>query len=186
VLASCNANEFSVGDYLRYFKQNDNSYKINYTKNFKIRAEYKSNQFMALISSMPEGKLDIKAFEEHKEKNKDQVFFFVKFFAADSTAEALKYNINSEKEYYGRIEYLSTIIKNDFHLITDYDTILCAMHVYERAFSITPYEQIILVFDAKRPFENGELIYNGIFSENEDVRFVFSKKIMKNIPKLRI
>ncbi len=183
---SCGNQELNPIDYYNWFKSKDNLVVSEQTDDFKFTIELKSPEFMALLSSQVNNQIDEELYKKNLQNYEGQSIFFVKISARDSSTEMLKYKISDDKDYYHRIEYLSTTIKNDFLLVNNSDSLNCSMHIYERNYALTPFEQVILVFDNKLQNNSIDLIYNGELNNNIPINFKFTRSNIKSIPKLNI
>lgn len=114
------------------------------------------------------------------------MYFLLKMEAADENTPVLKFNLTSENDYYNRIRYLTAEINQDIQLITTLDTSYVTHHVFERAYGLRPYEQVLFHFD-KEPLdsEDVEIQYSGLFTAKKE-RFKFNSTTIIKIPKLKI
>jgi len=153
---------------------------------FVLEAEFKPSEYMALLEFSPDN-ITSKKFDEIVKQYENSTHFTVKFFASDKASEMLRHNLQGDESYYDRIHYLSTDISSDFSLIQGEDTTPCSLHIYERAYSIRPFQQVVLVFETEvGDSEDFELIYNGRLSNYDMLRFPYSHKVIQKIPKLKI
>lgn len=172
-------------DYTNYFRQSKDLKVRKEAYNSVLDAEYKSPEYMALLEFTPET-LHKDSFNNIFDDYRNYTHFMVKFYAEDLNSEFLKYKIQNDEQYYGRVQYFSAGIASDFKLVQGTDTIPCSIHLFERAYSIRPYEQIVLVFDKSIDrSKDVHLIYQGLFSP-VPTKFEFSKETLQNIPNLKL
>lgn len=102
----------------------------------------------AYVAMMDIGKKELTA-ERLKEKVKEyegMQYFTFKITAPDQGQELLKWKIQSDQEYYSRLEYFSFNMQKDFKLIDGKDTLDCAMYHFERVYGLEPSATFVLAF----------------------------------------
>jgi len=104
-----------------------------------------------------------------------------------SGGELLKHNSSSDQQYSDRVNYFSFEMQKDIHLVEGTDTLACQLYHFERTFDVSPTSTILLGFPISTQ-TNSEVktlvVYDRTFN-NGLLKFTFSKKVLKNLPKLK-
>tara|TARA_R110002072_G_scaffold287464_4_gene453160 strand:+ start:31897 stop:32496 length:600 start_codon:yes stop_codon:yes gene_type:complete len=83
-------------------------------------------------------------------------------------------------DYDKSVNYMASIIKNDFLVVTESnDTIPCSGVHFERHFKVSPFNRILLYFEGIAPSENIQLIYQDRLFQQGIFKFKFNETPFK-------
>ncbi len=99
--------------------------------------------------------------------------------------EILKYKLNSELDYYKRIEYFSFRIQKDFELVVKNDTIKPVLCHYERVYGLSSDATFLLAFPNKYFTAEKKLIYTDNVFGNGPIEIFYGAKTFQQIPKIK-
>lgn len=105
-----------------------------------------------------------------------------------SDNSVLHQNTASKEEYQNRLNYYIKDAQSDFKLVDGHDTLACSLYHFERTYNLNNQNKILLSF-AKRPnqmINDLQFIYTDRVLGIGKIKFYFTKKDLKNIPKLNI
>lgn len=94
----------------------------------------------------------------------------------------------SQEEYIHRIDYLSFQAQNDFKLIYGKDTLPCILYHFERSYTLTSHNNMLLGFKTKNINVKNDLtmyMEDKIFG-NGDLYFTIKSENFKSIPKVEL
>lgn len=104
----------------------------------------------------------------------------------DFNKEFLKYDLDSPKGYYERVDYCAFKMQNDLKLVDGKDTLPCVLFNFERAYDVVPFGH----FQAAFPTENTGLLcnktliyYDRLFGKGL-VKLTFKPNDLIKVPKL--
>ncbi len=97
----------------------------------------------------------------------------------------LDYQIESQNDFFYRLEYYTTYVENDLYLVTDSDSISCSFSHFERYYGLSPHNTLVAYFE--KPGYNGDLqlIYDDKVLGTGIVKFLFRADDINNIPQLK-
>jgi len=119
-------------------------------------------------------------------KDMDHILFFKLDFLSKAKKDFLKSGIENEGEYFSRLQYLISDIKNDLVVKVGNDTINCLFSELERDFGLTQKVTLNLGFSNETTFPENkdlELMFNDkLFGTGIQI-FKFDKSALANVPK---
>ncbi len=151
---------------------------------FKYVFQYEPVGYVVLRNNR-QNKISDDDFEKEEKKIEGFQYFSLKLFAPNDT-DLLKYQVTNQEDYNKRLEYFSFHLQKDIKLIEGADTLSCSLYHFERTYSITPYVQCLIGFEA--PFDEvqdmrliliDELFGNGI------IKIKFDQKDLQRIPQVK-
>ena len=147
--------------------------------------QYKPHDYLALKASK---KINPTAEEMRKYKNEisDLQYFTLQLGNADSTADGLTTGMNDDSEFYGRIQYFTSAIQNDFKLVDGKDTLPCVLHHFERTYGLTPYTSFVLGFrnSQKNEVTDKIFIYEDKILQTGTIKISIDAASLERIPQL--
>ena len=186
ILSSCSS-MLEPQEYLRWVESEDNGmFGIKTIENMEYRIHYKPHDYIALKSLLDN---DISEFDKKKEELGDLQYFTFQLKTVTGSNSPLKYNLQTENEYYDRIAYLSFGIQKDLKLIENGDTLNCVLAVFERNYNIAPVSTFSLAFETKlgqHEIHTKEFVFTDKVFKNGPIRIQIKEKDIKNIPELKI
>ena len=186
-ISSCSNNELDFTEYIKYFDSDKNGLnKVIETGQFKLEFKYRSKEYMALKSLNTIELNSLSHIDSMVQNSENNVTIIMKVFTLDGKSSPLSQGINNESEYYNRVGYLNSDVKNDIFLVSGEDTIPCIIHHFERTYNMTNYLTLIFAFDKKNIKTNNPLdIHFGakIFGI-DNKKITFDKTDLNHIPKL--
>ena len=111
-------------------------------------------------------------------------YYVLQVGAANGSNNVLRTNIQSEGDYYARLEYYNTFAQNDIYLVEGKDTIACALYHYERYYNAAPYDKMVLAFENSNYSGDKLLVYDDQVLGVGTVKLNISSDLQDNIPEL--
>ncbi len=146
-MAQVTAQSLKPVEYLSWIENKENGlHPEKIIGNFKYSAFYQPFEYL-LLKELPDSLKSVPAvFEERKHEYQGMEYVSYRIECLNEQNELLKINLNSENEYFSRIEYFSFKAQNEFKLINGKDTLPCAFYHFERVFGLAPYITLSLGF----------------------------------------
>lgn len=187
-LIGCGNTKLPPAEYIRYIEDADNGLKKDKTVNdFSFRLQYKPSEYIVLRESKADNLPDEKKFSSRKAELDSFYFFNLDIYSSDKKTSVLSYKIKNDEEYYSRMNYFISHAQADIKLVTDADTLPCALYHFERTYDLSPYNTIVLGFK-KSALSTRNLYF--IFDEKTlgagQINFEIDKNKIKNIPQLKL
>lgn len=185
IIFSCgNSGEIGVSEYMGWINNAENGLKVvKELKEFKFELFYKPIEYIA-INEQRKFDIDTSLYTERLTELKDLQYYTLKIESL-SGSEMMRTGIDSEDEYYQRLQYFNDIAQYDMALIDGNDTLSCVLFHFERNYGVAPYNNIVLGFPRKdgapssKTFRFSERVLGvGI------VNLKISDKDINNIPEL--
>lgn len=178
--------DLSVKEYLEWSK----SYPISEVQSvgeISISCTFKPSELMALNDLRDDiFLLDKDSIYTVIEQYDSSSFIVLTFDTKDQKTPILKHGIARQQEYHDRIFYFNTSVGNDILVMNGPDTLKLVNQIFERAYSLRSYENLLLAFDGKvnRNYPL-KVKYSGLFTESP-ITFEFTTSTLNKIPNLKI
>lgn len=118
---------------------------------------------------------------------KEQMNFILLIQDAEKSNHRVKSMVFNKQEYGTILAYANTDLKNDIVLIQERDTLYCRMLHLESANSLQPILRLSLSFNGiNANAKEFTLILNDNIFNNGPIKFYYSKKVMENLPDLKL
>lgn len=152
---------------------------------FAITASYRPHEFVVLNEWNPDEEQADNSFTERMKELEGYQYINLRLDSKDQKTEALKVGLQSQQQYYERLQYLTTLIPEDVYLIDGADTLPCKLHHYERTYKMTSFSDITLVFENKNKQTNDKiLVFDDRIFGIGLLQFRFEKNNLNGIPPL--
>lgn len=147
--------QMPVEAYLDWFDNKDHGLRVEKTiGDLTFSALYKPHEYLAAMELKKEKITKQKLNEKMKDYEGLQYFTF-RITADNEQQELLKKGIQSDQDYYSRIEYFSFGMQKDFTLVDGSDTLECALYHFERVYGLAPYATMVLGFPLTKQAQDG-------------------------------
>ena len=145
-------------------------------ENFNFSVQYKPLEYIAIM-------------EQRNNASEETVARRTKELKGQSLKgeDVLKSGIQEEKEYYNRLNYLSTFLKQDLYIIQGKDTLSPALYQFERNYGLAPYAIAVVAFeepDSTHKYNKEFIIQDKVFTQQE-LRLKFNQEQIKKTPTLK-
>lgn len=169
------------------YTQNESAFKKSkQIGEFQIGLVFYHPAYLAILNDDIES---LKKIINSKNQLEMQNFTFSLNYSVKNREEIWKYNLDSESEYYERIQYLTSGINEDIKLIVNKkDTLNCLFSHLERNYGIGKTDQLLISFESKSPINLNEMefqIEDKIFDLGR-IHFNYSRSNILAIPKITI
>lgn len=175
------------GEYVQWVQNPENGLRKEKTiDDLVFRAQYKPHEYIVCMEER-EPQLQDTLVKRKIAELSDMQYYDLKIELKKGEGELLKYKLSSAEEYDKRVNYFAFNMQNDIQLIEGNDTLPCSLFHFERAYDVTPSSIFILGFPISKnnPAESKTLvIYDKTFGKGL-IKFMFSNKELKNLPKLK-
>lgn len=185
--------ELGMNEYVRWVENIDNGLKKEKKiDQFAYRVFYKPAEYIALKENRdlienlsPEAIINrAKDLENYYQFNFDIV-------SVDGRTSVLQHNLSGGQQEYGaRINYLVSQAQQDFKLVYGQDTLPCTNYHFEQTFGLSALNTIVLGFEKPKETQNQEediqLVFSNRLFNTGDIKFLFSKNKLAQIPRLKL
>lgn len=107
----------------------------------------------------------------------------------NSSADILSYNMRSQQEYSGRLEYFTSYVKDDLFIVSNMDTVYCLDAYLERTYGMNKDITLLIAFPKKREMETHNertFIYNERLFNLGKIKFLQKTEDLENFPTLKL
>lgn len=188
VLVSCGRLTYDQAEYVKYVTSEENGLIVKQDAgSYEFSLQYRPTDFEMLAQMQDLN--DTFTIEERRRDIDQFQYFTLKIGSKDKKSDALKNGVTSNEEYQRRMSYLmSDNIKENIRLVEGKDTLQCLFHHFERSYSITPFNTLILVFKNNNPssIENKTLILDDEVFGVGRMKFTIDKEDIKEVQTLKL
>ncbi len=190
ITISCGKRALTPVQYLRYIDDKSNGLiKEKQIGPYTVTCEFKPAGYIVLKEKFKQiNDNELKDIGDELSDASEMNHFYMRF-TAEGENDILKSHLQSQAEYYERLNYFSNFIQKDLYLISGSDTIDCAYTYFERNFGLSNRNTLLLGF--KKGNYNGgvgggdfTLIYDDQVLGLGPVQFKFGLGDISNIPVL--
>ena len=104
----------------------------------------------------------------------------------NNTENILSGNIDSEEEYFERLDYFVTHARNDMYLVDGSDTLLPILYHFERNYGLTSQNKILLAYSNKSTKKDKHFFVNDQIFGSGKIKFEFNIEDIKSMPVLKV
>lgn len=138
---SCTKKKLNQVDYMRYVENEENGLRI--IKNMgevNYILQYKPIDYVQLKENRNSETINLEELE-------DMQYYTLSYALKDNyNKDILRYDLNSQNEYYERVNYFSYGFPEDIFLVEGKDTIACDLFNYVRSYGLSPRADFIIGF----------------------------------------
>lgn len=176
-----------VKNYVQWVQNTGNGFRKEKTiKDLTFSAQFKPYEYIVCLEEKRHELAD-SIVRKRVSELKDMQYYELRISSNKAGGELLKRELSSAQQYQERVNYFAFGMQRDIQLVEGTDTLPCVMYHFERSFDVSPESVFLLGF----PIRNGEtqedktlLVYDRTFNTGL-IKFTFSKKALKNLPKLK-
>lgn len=186
-LRLCTTGSLSPRDYRAFVTNPDNGLiKTKHIGDVDYIVTYKPHELIAVIEN--DAHIDSGLYAGTMGEISGLQYYNFKLKINDKTKDILKANVASVNDYYGRVEYFTSLMQDDIWLIQGTDTLPCRIFHYERNYSAAPYSDFSLAFDGAGNNVNTDrtIVFNDHVFNNGLIKLTISGSDIKKIPALKI
>lgn len=133
-------------DYCHWVQNSANGLNVKKTiGDFQFALQYKPCAYIALMQDKKDS--IAKAVVDERVKKMDGLQYYTFTITTNTGEELMRTGIKSETEYYDRLDYIESMMQNDFSLIDGKDTLPCVLFHFERNYNIAPFNNFLLGFE---------------------------------------
>ena len=189
-LAACHPSRLKPKSYVKWIEDSRHGLKMKKKiGDFIFEIQYKPVGYIALKEASAENNITGNNIEKKEKELSGMYYFTFQINSADEKTPMLKYKLKQHDEFYGRVNYFVSYAQEDFILLSGKDTLNCVLYHFEENYNLTSFNRIVLAFDKNDGnTEKNDLVL--IFKDRVlnigEVRFLFHKSKLNNIPELKI
>ncbi|MEM9022090.1 MAG: hypothetical protein AAGB22_00010 [Bacteroidota bacterium] len=185
VLQACQQAPLPPNDYVNWVQEAENGLRVGKDLNgYRFELQYRPAELIALQEQGPA--TDLPTFTERVEALEGMQYFTLHI--TPETGGLLDQDIQSEQEYYTRLDYFNSFMQQDLWLIDGRDTLACKLHHYENTNGLRPDHQFVLAFEQGNSptTEAKTLLFDDRVLGNGPVRLTIAKNDLLAIPDLTL
>lgn len=190
--SACSHSKCSIPEYLKYIDNPDNGLiQRKQIGVFDLSCEFKPVEYVVIKDWYKEnGVLPVQISKDEFIKNEGIDNFYLKI-ESTSGKDILKEGIQSEGEYFTRLEYFTRVVQNDLLLIKGQDTIACEYCLFERSFEFSKASTLVFGFKSgnqnlTQSKENMRICFDDQVLGIGPVLFQIEQKNISAIPILKV
>jgi hypothetical protein len=155
---------------------------------FVFMLQYRPAEYMTVAELLEnEHPVSRALFDSVREEYAGMQYYLLKIGSAVGDDDFLKQSARSQEEYLGRIQYFSSDVIYDLMLVDGPDTLSCAMHHFERSYSVGSFNTLLLAFQGgKNTASDKVLIFNDKVLGTGPVRFTIPATTFTHIPSIEL
>ena len=187
----CGSPDLEPIDYVHWVEDEENGLKVSKViDDFKFTLQYKPLEYLVAKQEKTH-ELETKVLNTELKKVEGMQYYTFSIGSADGQSVLLKTGLDSEVEYYERINYFSFEMQRDLFLVQDNDTLPCKLFHFERTYNLMPMNNIVLGFElteeeqSGNTYSNKTLIYNDRMLDMGTVRLTIKGENIGNLPKMK-
>ena len=185
LLSSCFREALPPAEYKSWVENKENGLWVaKELGDFEFSILYKPTDYVALLELNPDS-VEEQKIENSKKELGDMQYFTLKIKASQGN-DLLKTRVESEMQYFERLNYLSTFMQDDIKLIEAGDTLPCKLFHMERNYGLAPYNNFVLGFAATKNENDKQVEINDKVFGVGKVILKVSKEDVDNIPQLKL
>lgn len=173
-------------EYVQFVRSEEGGLKQFVKKgNFTFEIQFKPLDYVALMEQ--KDKATFATISKRKKELNGLQYYNIKI-QSNHGENVLKSGISEEKEYYNRLNYLSTFLKQDVRIIQGTDTLKPVLYLFERNYGLAPFCNSVIAFQEPDSayINKKNIIINERAFIKEELRFTIEEKDLKNIPTLEL
>lgn len=190
-ILGCKEKTLQPAEYIRWVENVENGLRTEKVINgYYFRLQYKPDNYIVLRELGVENSYNTSLFNRRKAELDSFYYFNLDISSADKSKSILSNQLNNNEEYYSRLNYFTSFAQQDIKLISNKDTISCALYHFERTYDLSPFNTIVIGF--KQP-KNKEFLKKDLQILFDDkvlsvgpINFLLDRKKLKKIPKLAL
>jgi hypothetical protein len=185
LLVCCNHASLSPRAYTEWVRNSENGLNVNKRiGDFDFSLQYKPVEFV-IMEQYKSDTVSRKSIEGHA-KELDGMQYYTLRIRSSLQNEMLRAGISDESEYASRLEYFLSYAQDDIVLVENGDTLPCLLYHFERTYSLSPFNDIVLGFE-KEPASaqyDKTLIFQDQALGTGPVQLTISSKDIQQIPSI--
>lgn len=191
MLTACTPKQLGDREYLAWVEDTENGLKKEKKLgDYQYKVFYKPADYIVFRETINGGAKTIDEQQVQKRKQELKNFYQFNFdiVSADGKVSVLQHNLSNQEEHAARVNYFVSHAQQDFILVEGTDTMSCVLYHFEQTFGATPLNTISLGFEKKNPNTEGDiqLIFTNRLFNTGEIKFLFPKSTINNIPKLKL
>jgi hypothetical protein len=140
--------ELGLDEYAMWIENTDNGLSIKKEiADFEFRLIYKPIDYV-IAYEYKKGGLQKDSIVKRKEHLKNYQYYTLKIKSTTDN-ELMRAGIQSDNEYYERLEYFTSNMQDDMVLVDGKDTLPCVLYHFERNYGVSPYNTMVMAFEDK-------------------------------------
>lgn len=191
MFTSCTPKQLGERQYLAWVEDTENGLKKEKKLDeYQYKVFYKPADYIVFREIINSGTktIDEQQVQKRREELKNFYQFNFDIVSADGKVSVLQHNLSNQEEHAARVNYFVSHAQQDFILVEGADTMPCVLYHFEQTFGATPLNTISLGFEKKNPNTEGDiqLIFTNRLFNTGEIKFLFPKSTINNIPKLKL
>lgn len=183
ILISCNKN-LSPEEFIQWVNNPVNGMVVHENvKEYKISLQYQPNLFLA-ITNTEEGNRTKELIGEQLLKREGMQYFVLRLENYQTHESILEMDSKTEEDRIKRLSYFDYKMQSDIILVDGLDTLPCLIYHFEKNYSMTPYNSVVLAFDNSKDIENKTLLIDGHVFDTDKIKLEIKKESLINIPRI--
>ncbi len=179
------SNKMSVDDYVRWVNDPENGFVQEVViENFKLTCKIQPAAYLALKELRMQGiPFTSNALDSTVRQYGQYIYAILQIGLEKGNEDFLKYKIRNDQDYFDRLKYFTNDVSHDLFIRDNQDTGVCLINHFERSYSVSSYNSMILSFDTLSETDHDKVIvFNDQILGIGKVQFRFPNKIFRFNP----
>lgn len=185
ILASCGKEVLRPSDLIKWVDQEENGLvqRQNF-ENYFFEAKYKPIDYVVSM----EGRTDDLSEEDYsnmKSQLEGLQYVDLNIGTLSKTGNALSGEVESEDEYFQRLDYFVTYAQQDIFMVQGKDTLYPKLYHFERNYGLAPKNTLLLGFENGSSETDRYVFIDDKILGVGRVKFLFENEAIKSTPTLK-
>jgi hypothetical protein len=174
-------------EYVKWVQNPDNGLNVSkQIKDVKFTVQYQPANYL-VANKERDPYLKATVLNSEVGKYTDLEYYDIRLASAKTNQDVLTLDLQNQQDYYSREKYYSFGFENDIYMISNNDTIPCALFNYVPNYGIAPYTDFMIAFtkskneSKKAMYDHTIVIEDKIFG-NGILKFEIKKSDINKIP----
>lgn len=184
-LSSCSHQEMRPSELIEWVENEENG--LRQSKNFEhfgFEVIYKPTDYVIAMEGRTDNLSESK-YQKLKTEIGDLQYVDIKIKTIGGEGNALSGNMETEEDYYSRLDYFVMYANQDISLIQGADTLAPMLYHFERNYGLAPYNTLLLGFDKNNNSDSKTILIDDQIMGIGRIKFDFDNSDIKATPQLK-
>lgn len=184
VVYSCKQDGLQPKEYAMYIAEDANQlHKTVDAGSVTYALQYKPLDFI-VSNELKKDKISSETLKNRKEVLKGLQYYSLRM-TSKIGGDVMKLGVNSNNQYFDKINYYSFDFKHDIILVEGKDTLTCKLFHFVRSHGTTPYVDFVFAFEDKQTTIDKEIYIYDQATLQDVLHFTIKNNDIKQIPELQ-
>lgn len=184
-LSSCGKENLKPSELINWVNDPENGLIQQQSLNhFDFEVLYKPTDYIIALEGRTDQLTEVR-YAELKSSLEGLQYLDLKIKSEEGNLDALSGGMETQDDYYQRLDYFITYAYQDIQLVQGQDTLRPVIYHFERTYGLTPYNTILLGFEETGIASDRTLIIDDQVLGVGRIKFVFEEEKITETPTLK-